>query len=151
MMDGRWQAVRRYERSVFRPGTAGHAGWCSFCGKVLAGPERRATWMAVDRWGRTFALCEGHGRSLRIEQTMKAPCVVCGKLTKPRFIQQYMPGGVQGRARSRHLCPHRIPCVNGAALPYGNPTGEGLNGPTASRCQWCRQRGEDREVGGEST
>lgn len=67
----------------------------------------------------------------------KAPCVVCGRVVAVRYWLQATPrlrAEAAGKARVRHNCPHGVVCVNGST----NPTGEGLNGPTASRCPKCR-------------
>ncbi len=70
---------------------------------------------------------------------VRAPCVMCKKPVAPKYPHQIQRGRVLGKSRRRHNCPHGVVCVNGAALPYGNPKGIGMNGPGfLSKCVDCR-------------
>jgi len=64
--------IQPFEPCRFRPGTQGFYGLCSFCGKVYAGRERGAEFMAKDIAGRLFALCKYHGKQAIFDEKTKA-------------------------------------------------------------------------------
>jgi hypothetical protein len=76
--------------------------------------------------------------SISQSEIIKGPCLVCKRMVGAKRPQQILNGRVMSKSRRRHNCPHGRVCINGAALPYGNPEGTGLNGHLNAKCIECR-------------